>query len=164
MSPKSKYYPLFEYLQQQPDSGLIEFDFAELEKIIGNPLPPSAWTNRAWWANSSTLHGRAWVEAKWLVDDVDFANHRIVFRPDRIAYRMTPVRKSKSWSGEQIKALRKHTGWSQQELANHMAVRQQTISDWEVGNHDARRSMGKLLQMLAEEVGFPYETDSPDKD
>ncbi len=164
MSPKSKYYPLFEYLQQQPDSGLIEFSFAELEEIIGNPLPPSAWTNRAWWANSSTLHGRSWVEAKWLVDDVDFANHMIVFRPDRITYRMTPVRKSKSWSGKQIKDLRNFTGWSQQELANRMAVRQQTISDWEVGNHDARRSMGKLLQMLAEEVGFPYETDTPDED
>jgi DNA-binding transcriptional regulator YiaG len=141
---------------------LIELSFAEIEEIIDDSLPPSAWTNRAWWANSSTLHSRSWVEAKWLVDDVDFAGKMIVFRPDRITYRVTPVRKSKSWSGEQIKALRKFTGWSQQELANRMAVRQQTISDWEVGNHDARRSMGKLLQMLAKEVGFPYETDSTD--
>jgi DNA-binding transcriptional regulator YiaG len=67
------------------------------------------------------------------------------------------------WSGEQVKALREYAGWSQQELAAKLAVRQQTISDWEVGNHTARRSMSKLLQMVAKEVGYPYETDSPDK-
>ncbi len=160
MLPKrKKYYPLFEYLRQQPDSGLLELSFVEIEEVLGDRLPESALTNRAWWANSPTSHGDAWLKSGWLVDDVDFANKCVILRPERITYRVTPIRKSKSWSGEQIKALRQFTGWSQQELARRMAVRQQTISDWEVGNHDARRSMGKLLQMLAREVGFPYETD-----
>jgi hypothetical protein len=35
MLPKSKYYPLFEYLQQQPDSSLLELSFSEIEKILG---------------------------------------------------------------------------------------------------------------------------------
>jgi len=165
MSPKSKYYPLFQYLSRQPDAGLLlELSFAEVEEILGKPLPRSAKTARAWWANSQTAHGRSWQEAGWLVDDVDFEDELVVFRPARITYRITPVRKSQSWSGDQIKALREHAGWSQQELADRLAVRQQTISDWEIGNHTARRSMGKLLEMVAREVGFPYEMEFSDED
>jgi DNA-binding XRE family transcriptional regulator len=164
VASQSKYYPLFEYLKQQPDSGLLELSFDEVEAILGQPLPASAFSNRAWWANSQTSHGRAWQDAGWLVDNVDFEKQLVVFRPDRITYRVTPVRRPKTWSGEQIKALREFAGWSQQELANRMQVRQQTISDWEVGNHTARRAMGKLLQMIAEQIGFPYEPDKSEDD
>jgi DNA-binding transcriptional regulator YiaG len=91
---------------------------------------------------------------------VDFKERLVVFRPTRITYRITPIRKSQGWTGEQIKGLREFGGWSQQELADRLQVRQQTISDWEVGHHAARRSMSRLLQMIAEEVGFPYKTDT----
>ncbi len=158
LSPKSKYYPLYEYLDRQPDAGLIELTFAEVEAILDKPLPPSAGSTRAWWANGAAPHSQAWQQAGWLVDDVDFEGQAVVFRPERISYRVSPIRKSKSWSGSQIKALREFAGWSQQELADRMAVRQQTISDWETGAHTARRSMGKLLEMIAREVGFPYDT------
>lgn len=160
MSPKSKYYPLFEYLQQQPDSELLELSFAEVEAILGQPLPSSAHTTRAWWANSQTAQARSWQQAKWLVDDVDFEEKYVVFRPARITYRVTPVRKSQGWTGEQVKALREFAGWTQQELANRLSVRQQTVSDWELGIHTSHRSMGKLLQMIAEDIGYPYKTDS----
>ena len=63
MSPKSKYYPLFEYLNEQPDSGLLELSFAEIEEILGYPLPATASKTRAWWANSQTSHGKTWQEA-----------------------------------------------------------------------------------------------------
>ena len=164
MLPKNKYYPLYKYLKQQPDSGLLELSFTEVERIVGQKLPASALSTRAWWANSQTTQGLAWQTAKWLVDDVDFKNKVVVFRPDRITYRVSPIRKSVGWSGQQIKALREHTGWSQQELAQRLAVRQQTVSDWEVGHHAARRSMSKLLQMIAEEVGFPYKTNLSEDD
>jgi DNA-binding transcriptional regulator YiaG len=158
MSPKSKYYPLFEYLNEQPDSGLLELSFAEIEEILGHPLPATASKTRAWWANSQTSHGKTWQEAGWLVDDVNFAEQIVVFRPERITYRVTPIRRPQTWTGGQIKALREFAGWSQQDLADRMQVRQQTISDWELGNHMARRSMGKLLDMIAREIGFPYDT------
>ena len=161
IAPKSKYYPLYEYLLGQPDSGLIELSFAEVEAILGKPLPASAKSTRAWWANSASAHAQAWQEAGWLVDAVDFEGEAVVFRPERISYRVTPVRKSQSWTGDQVKALREFAGLSQQELADRMAVRQQTISDWETGSHTARRSMGKLLEMIAREVGFPYQTNTP---
>lgn len=162
MPPKSKYYPLYKYLEEQPDSGLLELTFDEIEEIIGQALPSSATSSRAWWANSSTTHGRAWQEASWLVDHADLKNELVVFRPARITYRVSPIRRPAGWTGEQIKALREFAGWSQQELADRLAVRQQTISDWEIGNHQARRSMSKLLQMVAEEIGFPYETQPDD--
>ena len=160
MTFKSKYYPLFEYLQQQPDSSLLELSFAEIEEILGKSLPPSAHTTRAWWANTQTAQGRAWQEAKWLVDNVDFEEKYVIFRPARMTYRVTPVRKSQGWAGQQIKALREFAGWTQQELANRLSVRQQTVSDWELGIHISHRSMRNLLQMIAEDVRFPYETNS----
>ena len=160
MSPKSKYYPLYKYLSQQSDSGLLELSFAEINAILGDKLPASAQSTRAWWANSQTIQGQAWQDAGWLIDDVDFEGGFAVFRPERITYRVSPVRKSIGWSGEQIKSLREYAGWSQQEMADKLAVRQQTISDWEVGNHAARRSMSKLLQMIAEEVGYTYQISS----
>jgi DNA-binding XRE family transcriptional regulator len=164
MSRKRKYDPLFEYLKEQPDSGLLELSFAEIEQILGEELPASAKVTRAWWANSKSTQSKAWQEAGWLVDNVDFENGLVVFRPSRITYRISPIRKSAGWSGEQVKALREFAGWSQQELADRLAVRQQTISDWEVGNHMARRSMSKLLQIIAEEVGYPYQTGTPNKE
>jgi DNA-binding XRE family transcriptional regulator len=160
MSPKSKYYPLFEYLRQQPDTVPLELSFAEIEAILGQPLPATALTIRAWWANSQTAQGRAWHDAGWLVDYPDFREKVVIFRPARITYRVTPIRRFQGWTGEQIKTLREFTGWSQQELAERLQVRQQTISDWEVGHHTARRSMSKLLQMVAEEVGFSYRTEA----
>jgi hypothetical protein len=39
---------------------------AEIEQIIGQPLPPSARRHRAWWANErsgSHVHARSWLEA-----------------------------------------------------------------------------------------------------
>jgi DNA-binding XRE family transcriptional regulator len=164
MSSQSKYYPLYEYLHQQPDTVLLELTFAEVEAKLGQSLPPTALSTRAWWANSRSAQAHSWQEAGWLVDDVDFEQKIVVFRPARISYRVTPIRKFKGWTGRQIKTMREFAGWSQQELAARLAVRQQTISDWEVGNHTARRSMSKMLQMIAEEIGFPYQTDSSDPD
>ena len=157
-APKSKYYPLYEYLKAQPDPGLLELSFAEIEQIVGKPLPATAQSVRAWWANSQTSQGRAWQDADWLVDDVDFKEKYVVFRPARITYRISPTRKSQGWSATEIKALRNFAGWSQQELAERLGVRQQTVSDWELGIHLSRRSMGKLLQMVAESIGYSYQT------
>ena len=160
MAAKRKYYPLYEYLKAQPDAGLLELSFDEVEKIVGKTLPTTARTVRAWWANSPTGQGQMWQDAGWLVDDVDFKAQFVVFRPERITYRVSPIRKSQGWSADEIKALRAYAGWSQQELAQELGVRQQTISDWELGIHTSRRSMGKLLKMVAEDIGFPYQISS----
>jgi hypothetical protein len=51
-------------------SGRVEprfrLTFAEIERIMGRPLPPSARRHRAWWANErsgSHSHARSWLHA-----------------------------------------------------------------------------------------------------
>lgn len=62
-----------------------------------------------------------------------------------------------SWEPGLIRALREHMGYNQRELADHLEVRQQTISEWETGLHMPHRSTQKTLTMVAERAGFNYE-------
>ena len=159
MRPGTKYHLLHDYLRSLTQDEPIRLTFDEIETIIGDSLPPSARASRAWWANSLTPQGKAWLAAGWLVDAVDIHATWAVFRPKRITYRITPRRRRSGWSKEQIKALREFTGWSQQELANELEMRQQTISEWETGKYLPRRSTSVLLGIIAERVGFSYSPD-----
>jgi len=60
------------------------------------------------------------------------------------------------WNPERIKALRDHLGMTQRQLADELGVRQQTISEWEVGVYIPRRSTQKYLSLIAERVRFKY--------
>jgi hypothetical protein len=80
MKPGTKYYPLHEYLRPLPQDEPITLTFDEIEAIIKDVLPPSARVSRAWWANSTTPQGRAWLDADWLVDAVDLEGAWVVFR------------------------------------------------------------------------------------
>lgn len=62
-----------------------------------------------------------------------------------------------TWEPGLIRALREHMGYTQRELADHLEVRQQTISEWETGLHTPHRSTQKTLTMVAERAGFNYE-------
>ncbi len=53
MPPPRKYLPLNRYLENVPeDQQSISITFAQLEEILGSPLPPSAWLAH-YWAGSS---------------------------------------------------------------------------------------------------------------
>ena len=54
----TKYAPLTRYLQSKPETRL-PLTFAELERLLGFPLPPSARKHRAWWANNPASHVNA---------------------------------------------------------------------------------------------------------
>lgn len=58
------------------------------------------------------------------------------------------------WDAARVKALRDHLGWTQQRLSDELGVRQQTISEWEQGVYQPRRSSCKLLTMFATNAGF----------
>ncbi len=60
------------------------------------------------------------------------------------------------WDAAKVKALREHLGLTQQQLAEELGVRQQTISEWEVGVYAPRRSTSKYLNLIAERAGFAY--------
>jgi hypothetical protein len=55
--------------------------FAELEEVLGFPLPKTARTGKTWWkTDAAAAHARAWTEAGWEVTDVDQAKGLVTFR------------------------------------------------------------------------------------
>ena len=61
------------------------------------------------------------------------------------------------WDAGKVKALRQHLGLTQDELAQRMGTRQQTISEWETGMYAPRGVSERMLGMVAESAGFEYE-------
>ena len=62
-----------------------------------------------------------------------------------------------------INALRKHLGLTQQELADELGTRQQTISEWETGMYKPRGTSITLLTIVAERAHFEYKAESTEK-
>ena len=61
------------------------------------------------------------------------------------------------WDQERIQALRRHLNLTQQEMAERLGTRQQTISEWETGQYRPRGTASTLLSFVAKEAGFKYE-------
>lgn len=60
------------------------------------------------------------------------------------------------WDSERVKELRTYLGKTQQELAEELGTRQQTISEWETGLYRPRGTSKTLLNVVAERAGFKY--------
>lgn len=75
-----KYQPLTEFLAQAPGSE-APMTFAQIERVIGHPLPASK-KYPAWWSNnpSNNVMTRAWLAAGYQTERVDIAGERLVFR------------------------------------------------------------------------------------
>ncbi|HZP27041.1 MAG TPA: helix-turn-helix transcriptional regulator [Dehalococcoidia bacterium] len=69
------------------------------------------------------------------------------------------------WNAENVRQLRHHLGASQEELAEELGVRQQTVSEWETGRYQPRGASNRLLSIVAERAGFAYsaEPQTPEK-
>jgi hypothetical protein len=63
---KSLYEPLCKYLIDRTER-VVRMTFAEIEQVLGRPLPPSARKHQAWWANEEVgthSHARSWLDAR----------------------------------------------------------------------------------------------------
>ena len=67
------------------------------------------------------------------------------------------------WDSEQIRALRRHLGLTQRELADRLGTRQQTISEWEIGLYKPRGASSTLLSIIAERAKFEYQAIPAEK-
>jgi DNA-binding transcriptional regulator YiaG len=76
--------------------------------------------------------------------------------------RAAPYRTGPAWSGADVRALRLHLGVTQDELSRRLGMRQQTVSEWEVGKHRPRGASLTLLGVIAERAGFAYLADPPE--
>lgn len=77
----SRYDPLRRYLAGRSEPA-VRLSFAEIERVIGLPLPASARRYRPWWANDqsgSHVHASAWMGAGRRTANVDLNAETVDF-------------------------------------------------------------------------------------
>ena len=71
--------------------------------------------------------------------------------------------KRNQWDGSKIHALRTHLKLTQNEMAEQLGTRQQTISEWEKGMYCPRGASSTLLSIVAERAKFKYQAGEEPK-
>jgi hypothetical protein len=76
-----KYTPLEDYLRDLPDSQReVKLNFEQIERILNDKLPSSAYGYQAWWENEKEgnhVNARAWANAGWKIEKVDLGRKRV---------------------------------------------------------------------------------------
>lgn len=87
----SKYDPLRSHLEKVGARAVVPMTFAEIERLLGFPLPRSSRVRRAFWSNdpSVSVMTHAWLTAGFEAAEVDLASEKLVFR--RASRPPTPV-------------------------------------------------------------------------
>lgn len=73
-------------------------------------------------------------------------------------------RPKRRWDSQSIKALRRHLGLTQTEMAARLGTRQQTISEWENGMYQPRGASATLLSIVAEGAAFKYDATESNRE
>jgi CBS domain-containing protein len=77
------YNLLLLYLQEKAllNEHLHRMSFSELEKIIQDKLPASAFKHRTWWSNDGVAqsHSQSWLDAGWRVSNVNLGSQTVSF-------------------------------------------------------------------------------------
>jgi hypothetical protein len=75
-----KYEPLQSFLTAERAEEL-PMTFAEIERIIGQSLPPAAFNHRPWWSNnaSNNVMTKAWLSAGYKTERVDMEGRKLTF-------------------------------------------------------------------------------------
>jgi hypothetical protein len=71
------------YLRDLPsDKEDAVIDFVQIERLLGEALPPSALQEGDFWGNQkqgTTVETIPWMDAGWMVDKVDLKNKKVYF-------------------------------------------------------------------------------------
>ncbi|HKS84058.1 MAG TPA: hypothetical protein VJR71_01125 [Pseudolabrys sp.] len=97
----SKYERLGQFLKKQ-DKEFVPMTFAEVERVTGVKLPPSALKHRPWWSNNpdNSVMTKVWLDAGFESEQVDMEKRKLVFKR---------VRKAKATGGDDEKPF--HPAW-----------------------------------------------------
>ena len=156
VKPGSKYYPLFEHLQKC-NGEETPLTFKEVETVLDDSLPTSAFKKKNWWSNrdsANALQAKAWVSAGYHIDAVDLTKQIVTFCKFQAEYSIQKKDGAVVWQQDAIKALRKHMTLTQAQFAQELGVRRQTVSEWENGVYDPDRSTTKFLELIAKQADF----------
>ncbi|WP_456237455.1 DUF7662 domain-containing protein [Heliomicrobium gestii] len=82
-----KYQPLQQYLQRVTEESIL-FTYSDIESIINDKLPPSAFKYPAWWANEISdkkrhTQSHSWMNAGYVVEQISLGSH-VVFRKQKL--------------------------------------------------------------------------------
>jgi hypothetical protein len=76
-----KYTPLENYLRGLPESQReVNLPFEEIERILNDKLPSSAYEDRRWWDHATEgnhVNARAWSNAGWKIESLDVNKKRV---------------------------------------------------------------------------------------
>ena len=70
--------------------------------------------------------------------------------------------RASEWAADDVRALRLRRGENQQQFAERLGTRQQTVSEWERGSSHPRRMAQRLLTLLAEETPAYLASSNPE--
>ena len=81
-----KYTPFENYLRDLPVSqSEITLGFEQIERILNNKLPSSAYEDQRWWEHETEgnhRNTRAWSNAGWRIKSLDVNAKRVKFARD----------------------------------------------------------------------------------
>lgn len=70
------------------------------------------------------------------------------------------LRRRPAWDSASVRGLRQHLELTQEQLADELGVRQQTVSEWETGAYRPRGASERVLNIVAERAGFAYDSEA----
>jgi hypothetical protein len=116
-----KYDPLKGFLEAQA-AERVPMTFADIERLVGAPLPKSK-QYPAWWSNnpSNNTMTQAWLDAGFATEQVDPAGEKLVFR------------RVESRTGSRSGAPTPRTGWLER-LRAKMAGTVRVAPGWDLTN------------------------------
>jgi hypothetical protein len=87
VSPRSitKYEALTRYLKfRAAFTGTVRLSLAEIDGIIKDNLPLTAYKNEEWWNNNETAaQAKAWIDAGWHVQEINLKEGYVIFKKVR---------------------------------------------------------------------------------
>jgi len=82
-----KYMPLQIYLRDLPaNQEEVSLDFEQIEGILNNKLPASAYEDQRWWEHETEgnhVDQRAWTNVLWEVKSLDVKAQKVIFARSR---------------------------------------------------------------------------------
>ena len=80
---KGKYRFLADFLHTHGGDS-ITMTFKQIEELIGNPLPSSAYNHRAYWSNTDTHSiSKVWMQAGYMTTYVNLLSRKVIFERKR---------------------------------------------------------------------------------